>query len=100
MHMADKDRDRQLQGSQRQESVQSGEQPGAGGAARRKDETPVGIGASQGQDSGSQDQQGRDRPSAGTADIERGTASQGRDTARGSEESLVNESTGAFKERP
>lgn len=98
--MSDKDRDTQLQGSQRQKSVQSGQQPGGGSAAGRKDETPAGIGASQGQDSGSREKQGSDRPSAGTADIERGTASQGRDTAQGSEDSLVNESTGAFKERP
>ncbi len=98
--MPDKERDTQLQGSQRQESVQSGQQPGGGSAAGRKEETPTGIGASQGQDSGSREKQGSDRPSAGTADIERGTASQGRDTAQGSQDSLVNESTGAFKERP
>jgi hypothetical protein len=98
--VAEKDRDTHTQGSQsqRQESVQSGQQPGGGRAAGSKEETPTGIGASQGQDSGSRDTQGSGRPSAGTADIERGTASQERDTAP--QESLVNESTGAFKERP
>jgi hypothetical protein len=98
--MAAKDRDTQLQGSQRQESAQSGQQPGGGSGAGRKDATPTGIGASQGQDSASREKQGSDRPSAGTADIERGAAPQGRDTAQSPEDSLVNESTGAFKERP
>ena len=53
-----------------------------------------GLGSSQGQDGGTTD---RDKqsgpPSAGTADIERGGEP-------GASESLVNDSTGAYKERP
>lgn len=98
--MRDKHRDTRLEGSQRQESAQSGQQAGAGDVPHRDDKAQAGIGASQGQDSGSRNQQGSERPSAGTADIERGTSSPERDTARGSDDSLVNESTGAFKERP
>jgi hypothetical protein len=99
--MAENDRDTQLQGSQRQESAQSGQQPGGNNKERGRDEeTPAGIGASQGQDRATREREGGNRPSAGTADIERGAALPERDTGSGSQDSLVNESTGAFKERP
>jgi hypothetical protein len=99
--MASNERDKQWQGSQRQDSAQSGQQPGAGeGAPGEANEAATDIGASQGQDRGSREKKGGERPSAGTADIERGTASEGNDAARGSQDSLVNESTGAYKERP
>ena len=56
-----------------------------------------GIGSSQGQDTESR--AGGERPSAGTPDIERGGGSQ--DVERGgSQDSLVQDPTGAFKERP
>ena len=66
-------------------------------ATRRKGR--AGIGSSQGQDSGSRERSER-RPSAGTPDIERGGG--GGDVERGasSRESLVQDPTGAFKERP
>jgi hypothetical protein len=79
-------------GQQAQESRQSAKHPGAdrpqGADASRQDKP--GIGSSQGQDKGSKGngQGGR----AGTADIER-------DSAR-SQDSLVNDPTGAYKERP
>ena len=57
-----------------------------------------GIGSSQGQDRGSSSQQQEPRPSAGTPDIERGSVHDA--GQRGSTESLVNDPTGAFKERP
>jgi hypothetical protein len=86
-------------GKQEQKSRQSIEQGGQSGRAAGKpdkDATPTGIGSTQGQDA-----EGRERPSAGTADIERerGTS----DVERGAAdtgESLVGDSTGAFKERP
>ena len=87
-----------LKGSQKQDSRQSGKQgPGdeAGGrGASGKGRT--GIGSSQGQDTEHRESEGpRERPSAGTADIERGGS---QDT--GAQESLVQDPTGAFKERP
>lgn len=75
----------------RQSGAQGGEKPAAGKPAA--DEKPrAGIGSSQGQDSAS-----RERPSGGTPDIERGGA--GGDVERGGE-SLVQDPTGAYKERP
>ena len=86
--------------SQKQDSRQSAQQ----GEAKKQTGRPAGgaqparsgIGSSQGQDRGSPE-----RPSAGTPDIERGGGSE--DIERGggdSRESLVNDPTGAFKERP
>ena len=86
--------------SQKQDSRQSAEQ----GEPKKQTGRPAGgaqparsgIGSSQGQDRASPE-----RPSAGTADIERGGGSQ--DVERGgagSRDSLVNDPTGAFKERP
>jgi len=90
--------------TQTQDSQQSAQQAALTGseASSRPDRvTPSGIGSSQGQDSGSREEQGGTRPSAGTADIERGADTPGNSgRGGGSEESLVNESTGAFKERP
>ena len=98
--MAEKPEDK---ASQRQDSRQSAVQ----GDPKRTTPTPAsdkpqtgsGIGSSQGQDSGSADQ-GRARPSAGTADIERGGPHDPERENSESTESLVNDSTGAFKERP
>ena len=86
-------------GQQTQNSRQSAEQ-GAQKKHTGKDPSgeaaPSGIGSSHKQDRGSAPQE---RPSAGTPDIERGARSQ--DVAQqGSQESLVNDSVGAFKERP
>lgn len=84
-------------GTQEQNSRQSGGQGGEPDRAAPLDEKArAGIGSSQGQDRG-QREGGGERPSAGTADIERGSAEAGRS---GSTESLVNDSTGAYKERP
>lgn len=91
-------------GQQKQDSRQSARQgdpkpdsgkPGAGGKSR------AGIGSSQGQDRGTPDEQQERRPSAGTPDIERGDAGGG-DIERGASggESLVQDPTGAYKERP
>jgi hypothetical protein len=100
--MAEQERDKSLQGSQQQSSTQSAGQRGGEDAKGRAapDKARPGIGSSQGQDSGSADRDAGERPSAGTPDIERGAATPAAEPARGSEESLVNESTGAFKERP
>ena len=91
-------------GQQKQDSRQSGQQGDAkpdsgrpvGGAKSRP-----GIGSSQGQDRGSPDEQQERRPSAGTPDIERGSGGGG-DIERGASgrESLVQDPTGAYKERP
>lgn len=90
---------------QQQGSVQSAGNPS--GAGKRHTGSPdrqqggAGIGSSQGQDrekrGDSRHDVGNERPSAGTPDIERGTDSPGN---RGSQDSLVSDSTGAFKERP
>ena len=88
--------------SQQQDSRQSEGQgehkKSSGKPVPGKQEDQAGIGSSQGQDRGSPSEQQEPRPSAGTPDIERGSA---RDTGqRSSTESLVNDPTGAFKERP
>ena len=88
--------------SQQQDSRQSERQgepkKSSGKPVPGKHQDEAGIGSSQGQDRGSPSEQQAPRPSAGTPDIERGSA---RDTAqRSSTESLVNDLTGAFKERP
>lgn len=90
---------------QSQKSEQSAGNPA--GAGSGKPDVPFdrsGMGSSQGQDREAGQRSGserpsagtpdvpRDRPSAGNADIERGSA--------GSQDSMVNDSTGAFKERP
>lgn len=95
-------KDQEREGSQKQRSVQSaGQGPersnSAGGKPPRTGGSRAGIGSSQGQDNERRESEApRERPSAGTADIERGGGSQ----QRGSEESLVQDPTGAFKERP
>ena len=84
--------------SQKQDSRQSAQQ----GEAKEQTGRPPGgaqparsgIGSSQGQDRGS-----AERPSAGTPDIERG-GSQDIERGGGSRDSLVDDPTGAFKERP
>ena len=100
--MADQPKDTAQKGRQEQASVQSAQQ----GEEKKQTGKPVsgqpsqrGIGSSQGQDRGSPDEQQTRRPSAGTADIERGSeaADMQGDESR---DSLVNDSTGAFKERP
>ena len=87
-----------------QDSRQSGRQGAVqqGGTGNpREQQAQSGIGASQGQDRASPDEQQRERPSAGTADIERSSSSpESMRPGGNSEESLVQESTGAFKERP
>jgi hypothetical protein len=85
---------------QNQESRQSGSQGGQSGAGSGKAEPAhrAGIGASQGQDEASRERGAGQRPSAGTPDVERSEA--GVETDRGNVESMVGESTGAFKERP
>src|SRR5688500_1028734 len=96
--------DEQEKPSQRQDSRQSADQ----GADQQSTGKPPpdrarakpGIGASQGQDRGSPAEQQESRPSAGTADIERGSARDTGGDAGDSTESLVKDPTGAFKERP
>ena len=84
-----------LQGSQKQKSTQSAKQgpdTTAQGGKGRKRGSRAGIGSSQGQDEAHrEDTTMPDRPSSGTADIERGG---------GTEESLVQDPVGAYKERP
>jgi hypothetical protein len=90
-------------GKQQQDSRQSGDQGGQSGASEGSVSSGVrpGIGSSQAQDKQTQDGRApRDRPSAGTPDIERAA---GEETTRGNtnvEDSLVGDPTGAFKERP
>ena len=89
--------------SQTQDSRQSARQGGQKAKADKTgstgQEVKSGIGSSQGQDRASREDQQGSRPSAGTADIERGASTQ--DIERGgSQDSLVNDSTGAYKERP
>ena len=93
-----KDKD-PARGNQKQTSRQSIAQGGQSGAGlgKGKTEDRSGIGASQGQDKASPERGKSERPSAGTADIERSEA--GVETNSNSE-SLVGDSTGAFKERP
>jgi hypothetical protein len=87
-----------------QDSRQSGQRGAVqqGGTGKpREQQAHGGIGASQGQDRASRDEQERERPSAGTPDIERSSSSpESMRPGGNSEESLVQESTGAFKERP
>jgi hypothetical protein len=100
--MGTEDQDHARGASQTQNSRQSTRQGGQKAHSPRTgsgQQVKSGIGSSQGQDRASRDEQQGDRPSAGTADIERGGRSE--DIERGgSQDSLVNESTGAFKERP
>jgi hypothetical protein len=90
----------QERGRQEQKSRQSGAQGGQSGAGSAKTDSTdrSGIGASQGQDQPSRERSGVDRPSAGTADIERSEA--GVETNSGNVDSMVGDSTGAYKERP
>lgn len=83
-------------GKQSQGSRQSGKQPGTG-PKEGEGESPGderGIGSSQGQDNATRDKDAAEH--SGTADIERGSA---HDTGR-SQDSMVDDPTGAFKERP
>lgn len=93
--MANEEKDKPSQQQDSRQSEGQGEhKKSSGKPVPGKHQDPAGIGSSQGQDRGSPSE----RPSAGTPDIERGSA---RDTGqRSSTESLVNDSTGAFKERP
>ena len=98
-HGKEPQRGRQQQTS-RQSGVQGG-QTGAGTGEASSDVRP-GIGSSQGQDKPSKDEQ-RDapsRPSAGTPDIERGSGGDAERSNTNVEDSLVGESTGAFKALP
>jgi hypothetical protein len=88
-------------GEQKPDSRQSAEQGRAKagtGKPGSSEKSRAGIGSSQAQDRGSPDERER-RPSGGTPDVERGS---GGDIERGagSRESLVQDPTGAFKERP
>lgn len=86
--------------TQRQDSRQSGKQGEAKHKARKvEDKTRSGIGSSQAQDTSSSEQRS-ERPSAGTADIERGGPQDRSSGNSGSTESLVDDPVGAFKERP
>ena len=84
-----------LQGSQKQDSTQSAKQgpvTGEQGGKGRGSGSRAGIGSSQGQDEARREEHDvAERPSAGTPDIERGASSQ---------ESLVQDPVGAYKERP
>ncbi len=89
--------------SQQQASTQSGKQGEhltKTGKPSIKTHAPSGIGASQGQDSSASAPPQGQRPSAGTADIERGGPQDHSRAGNTSTESLVNDPTGAFKERP
>ena len=100
--MANQQKDPARKGRQEQASVQSaqqGEKKKQTGKPRTGQQGQSGIGASQGQDRGSPDEQSR-RPSAGTPDIERGSEADVKQGGAGSSESLVNDATGPFKERP
>ena len=91
------------QARQDQASVQSAQQganKGGSGKPRAAERDKTGIGASQGQDRASRDEQQGGRPSAGTPDLERSGGSTDMERGSGSEESLVADPTGAFKERP
>jgi hypothetical protein len=87
-------------GRQDQASRQSSKQGGQSGAGSGKTQgtNRRGIGASQGQDEPSRERSPGARPSAGTADIERAEA--GVERNDGNVDSMVGDSTGAFKERP
>jgi hypothetical protein len=100
--MADQERANRSEAKQRQESRQSAQQ-GAQQNSSMKGTPPggnaqAGIGSSQGQDTAAREP--GTRPSAGTADIERTASSESTPRGGNSEESLVQESTGAYKERP
>ena len=102
--MADRDQNASSGGRQVQRSQQSAQKGAAQqGSARQNSnqQAQSGIGASQRQDRSSRDENQSERPSAGTADVERTPgSSHSQERGGNSEESLVQESTGAFKERP
>ena len=101
--MAEQQKDAAPQGRQEQASVQSaqqGEAKPATGKAGAGEAGRSGIGSSQGQDRASRDDRQGGRPSAGTPDIERGSAAADIERGGGPGESLVKDPTGAFKERP
>src|SRR5688500_14226467 len=101
--MANQQKDTTRQGRQDQVSVQSaqqGEDKGGSGKPPSAEQGKTGIGSSQGQDRASRDEQQGGRPSAGTPDVERSGGSTDMERGSGSDESLVADPTGAFKERP
>lgn len=86
-------RGRQSEGS-RQSGPRGGQKDEGGRPGGSGKPEGTGIGSSQGQDRASpRDRQERSEHPSGTADIERGKQSDAPD-------SMVNEMTGAFKERP
>ena len=95
----DGDRTPARQQQDSQQSAQQGEPKEQTGKPHENDRSPAGIGSSQGQDRGSRPGRQEERPSAGTPDIERGgRANDVEQPALG--ESLVQDPTGAYKERP
>jgi hypothetical protein len=87
-------------GQQKQDSRQSIDNPKGDdrqqGSGKADPQSGTGIGASQGQDRGKRpDGKKNGERSSGTADIERANPIPGSGT-----DSLVNDPTGAFKERP
>ena len=81
---------RKNQPKQKQDSRQSSTQHGETGVASSAQQNQTGIGSSQGQD--------RESPNFPKSDGAQ--PGQRSDVERGSGESLVNDPTGAFKERP
>src|SRR3954447_6917825 len=94
---------RQQHATQDQSSGQSafqGGQSGAPGGTAVPGSQP-GLGAGQGPDQPAPEHAGlSQRPSAGTPDIERGSGGAEERTNANVADSLVGDSTGAFKERP
>ena len=80
---------RKNQPEQKQDSRQSSTQHGETGVASSAQQNQTGIGSSQGQD--------RESPNLPRSDTQPGQRS---DVERGSGESMVNDPTGAYKERP
>ena len=101
--MANQRKETTQRGRQDQASVQSaqqGEDKGASGKPSAAEQSKTGIGSSQGQDRASREEPQGGRPSAGTPDVERSGGATDVERGAGSEESLVADPTGAFKERP
>jgi hypothetical protein len=97
-----KESGRSESGQQKQTSQQSMNGAGSSGQGARRtppdQQSRAGVGSSEGQDGGTgAGGSAPARPSAGTADIERSSV-ESQDSGR--DGSMVNDSTGAFKERP
>ncbi len=90
---------RQEQASQQSQNATANAPGGRGARHLRPNPAKPGSGSSQGQDGGTggTEQSAPAWPSAGTPDIERSSA-ESQDSGRNG--SMVNDSTGAFKERP